>query len=329
MVGFSVMRPTPTRTFFLAIVAVAALGKPGGRALALPCCQGCSPAVASSQSFYLSRNAQLQEKLLRVYQRRTSLRQRIEAVSQLFLSTPYKRSPLGEGAEGVFDRDPLIRFDAFDCTTFVETVLALSLESDLDSGMRILQKIRYKDGKIDYLTRNHFTELDWVPNNIKAGFLRDITTEIAGQDAVEVSKTISKRQWYLRKSIASFHGRFSEDEKHCLLPALRALGEQFPDQRATLPVLPIQDLPRIIERIPSGAIVNLVRADQAGRTTIVSHQALLIKKNDKWYVRHASSIGRAVEDDPVFYDLSQYRDSRWPLIGLNLNLPQDPNSPIR
>ncbi len=258
-----------------------------------------------------------------------SLRQRIEAVSQLFLGTAYKPSPLGEGPEGVFDRDPLIRLDAFDCTTFVETVMALSLESDLDSGMRILQKIRYKDGKISYLTRNHFTELDWLPNNIKAGFLRDITTEITGQNAVEVSKTISKRKWYLRKSLASFHGRFSEDEKHCLLPALQALGEQFPDQRATLAVLPIHDLPRIIGRIPSGAIVNLVRADQADKPTIVSHQALLIKKNDKWYVRHASSAGRAVEDDPVFDALSEYGDSSWPLIGLNLNLPEDPNSPIR
>jgi hypothetical protein len=41
------------------------------------------------------------------------------------------------------DRDP--RFDDFDRTTFVETVMGLSLESDLD-----LQKIRYKDAKIGY-----------------------------------------------------------------------------------------------------------------------------------------------------------------------------------
>jgi hypothetical protein len=168
-----------------------------------------------------------------------------------------------------------------------------------------------------------------VPNNIKASFLRDITTEVAGQDAVEVSKTISKRKWYLGKSIASFHGRFSAYEKHCLLPALQALGEQFPDQRATLPVLPINDLPRVIERIPSGTIVNLVRADQADKPTIVSHQVLLIKKRDKWYVRHASSAGGAVEDDPLFDTFWEYSDSSWPLIGFNLNMLQDPNSPIR
>ena len=41
---------------------------------------------------------------------------------QSFLGAPYMNSPLGEDVAP--DSDPLIRFDAFDCTTFVETVLA-------------------------------------------------------------------------------------------------------------------------------------------------------------------------------------------------------------
>ena len=237
---------------------------------------------------------------------------------------PTSIGALGEGPDGEFDRDPLIRFDAFDCTTFVETVMALSLDSDLDSAMRTLQKIRYKDGQIGYATRNHFIELDWVPNNVRAGYLRDITSDVAGRNALEIHKTISKRQWYLRKSPASLEGGFAEDEKQRLVPKMQHLGEQFPDERATLIVLPVKALPLALANIPSGTIANLVHVDQRDKETIVSHQVFLIKKSDGWYVRHAAS-DKAVEDDPIDI-LDRYRDLRWRLIGLNLNVLHDPAS---
>ena len=75
---------------------------------------------------------------------------------QSYLGTRYMESPLGEGRAP--DVDPLIRFDAFDCTTFVETVLA---DGDVDT----LNQIRYRDGEIGFETRNHFIESDWLANN--------------------------------------------------------------------------------------------------------------------------------------------------------------------
>lgn len=77
-------------------------------------------------------------------------------MGEQYLGTPYVPDPLGEGFAP--DADPLIRFDAFDCTTFVETVLA-------DGNINKLNKIRYKDGKINFINRNHFTESDWLSNN--------------------------------------------------------------------------------------------------------------------------------------------------------------------
>jgi hypothetical protein len=291
---------------------------------AVACCQGCSSSVAPIRQFRSASNTNIQQKLRRIHQQAASLPQRVEAISELFLGVPYKLGPLGEGPDGEFDRDPLIRFDVFDCTTFVETVMALSLERDLDSATRTLQKIRYKNGQIGYATRNHFTELDWVPNNVRAGYLHDITSEVAGRNAVEISKTISKREWYLRKSLASLKGGFPEEEKQRLLPKLQLLGEQFPDERATLTVLPMQALPLALAHIPSGTIANLVHADRPGTETIVSHQVFLIKKNEGWYVRHAAS-GKAVEDDPIDI-LERYKGSSWRLFALNLNVLHDPKS---
>ena len=57
-----------------------------------------------------------------------------------YLGAKYVNEPLGE--EKLPDTDPLIRFDAFDCVTFVETSLA-------DGDLEKLTKIRYKDGNID------------------------------------------------------------------------------------------------------------------------------------------------------------------------------------
>lgn len=77
-------------------------------------------------------------------------------IGEQYLGKKYIINPLGEEKQP--DTDPLIRFDAFDCSTFVDTVLA---DGDKDK----LTKIRYKDGKIDILNRNHFTESDWLENN--------------------------------------------------------------------------------------------------------------------------------------------------------------------
>jgi len=293
-------------------------------ALAAVCLVGC--AAAPRGPYVPPTDAQVQRELSRVHARAGSLQRRVEAVSERFIGTPYKLGPLGEGPDGLFDRDPLARFDEFDCTTFVETVMALSLESDLTAAEATLQKIRYKDGQIGYATRNHFTELDWIPHNVWAGYLRDITADVAGTDAVEVSKTISKREWYLAKTTASFEGRFSEEEKRRLLPQWRALGAQFPDERAALTIVPMAALHRALPRIPSGTVANLVRADQPDKPTMVSHQVLLIKKKDGWYVRHAA-FGKAVEDDPIDAYFQRYAGSSWPLLGLNLNALRDPKKP--
>jgi N-acetylmuramoyl-L-alanine amidase-like len=284
----------------------------------------CGSPVAPLGHSQLLSNTQIQEELRRIHQQAASLPQRVEAISELFLGVPYKLGALGEGPGGEFDRDPMIRFDAFDCTTFVETVMALALNSDLDRATRTLQKIRYKDGQIGYATRNHFIELDWVPNNVRTGYLRDITSDVAGRDAVKVHKAISKRRWYLRKSPASLEGGFSKEEKQHLVSKLRHLGKRFPDERATLTVVPLKALPQALAKIPSGTIANLVHADRRDRATIVSHQVLLIKKSDGWYMRHAA-LGKAVEDDPIGI-LGSYRDLRWRLIGLNFDVLHDPTS---
>ena len=100
-----------------------------------------------------------------------------------YVGARYANDPLGEGRAP--DTDPLIRFDAFDCTTFVETVLA-------DGDVQKLNKIRYADGVPDFTRRNHFIETDWLSNN------SDIVQNVSGRYAPTAvhTVTIDKKNWF-------------------------------------------------------------------------------------------------------------------------------------
>ncbi len=103
-------------------------------------------------------------------------------IGDKYVGKKYVNNPLGEGF-GI-DADPLIRTDAFDCTTFVETALA-------DGDIQRLNKIRYKNGFVNFVNRNHFVETDWLPNN--SDILTDVTKKY-GRTAVRHVK-IDRANW--------------------------------------------------------------------------------------------------------------------------------------
>lgn len=276
----------------------------------------CAPAGAVDR-------AVLKKELKPIARSHASLGERMAAVSALFLGTPYRWGPLGEGPKGEFDRDPLARYDLFDCTTLVETSLALALQPDLGKAEKLLQKIRYKDGVIDYAHRNHFPSVDWLPNNEKAGFVRDITRELAGDKTRTAEKTISKRAWYAAKTekdLENFDG-VSAAEKAALVEKWRRVGEKMPDQQGKVDYVPLEDLPAVLPRVPDGSIASLVRADDPKKVVLISHQAILVHKDGVQYARQAS-FGKDVRDIPALEYFQGYSTSTWRLLGLHIDVPQ-------
>jgi len=106
-----------------------------------------------------------------------------EYIGEKYIGAKYVANPLGEGTPP--DPDPNIRFDAFDCTTFVETALA---DGDIDK----LTKIRYRDGNVDFANRNHFIETDWMANN--SDIVKNITQKFGPTSGRRV--TIDKQKWF-------------------------------------------------------------------------------------------------------------------------------------
>ena len=94
------------------------------------------------------------------------------------LGVPYVAGTL----DGNKEEQLVIRTDALDCTTFVETVLALTIadkrgERDIEGFKKALTQVRYRDGILNgYASRLHYFS-DWIHNNEQMGFVKECTSE--------------------------------------------------------------------------------------------------------------------------------------------------------
>ena len=242
--------------------------------------------------------------------------EKVSFLSAYFVGKNSRLGPLGEVNYDIFDRDPLYSFSDFDCTTFVETIMALSLSKDMDDFYSNIIKIRYEYGKISFKSRNHFISLDWIPNNTALGLLKDITDQISPSE--ESSALIDKKNWYKKLTLSNISREdLSEEEKFTLLKQLRSLGENFIPTLAKIRYIEftsIYDNPLILNSIPNGSIISIVKpnwdlTESIGTHLNVSHQGLAIWKDGALFYRHASLQFGKVMDTPMLQFLYKYKEN--------------------
>jgi hypothetical protein len=103
-------------------------------------------------------------------------------IARLFINTPYKAGTI----ESAGKEKLVINWSAFDCTTFVETVLAFA-KCIRTGGIshhyfrKNLKLIRYRQGKVDgYSSRLHYFT-DWMRDNENKKLLSDISRGLGGK----------------------------------------------------------------------------------------------------------------------------------------------------
>lgn len=234
------------------------------------------------------------------------LQERLLEVSRRFIDTPYRHSPLGEGDGGVLDPDPLIRFDLVDCLTYVEEVLAMSLARAPAEVDGLLAQLRYA-GQVDYADRNHLMEAQWLPNNAKKGFLRDVTRRYGGADVVQATKTITEATWSSKSSAE-----------------LQLPGEKRVTGTFSLNVIPLEKVVAHARAVPSGTILILVRADLPLKATRVTHLGFVVQKRKRTYLRHAArgTYMRVVDEDLETFLLRNSKYEKWKVSGVSLYEPR-------
>lgn len=224
------------------------------------------------------------------------------------LGRPYVSDPLGEG--GGIDPDPIARYDAFDCLTFTEEVLALALAGDPIQASQIRKDLRYgPENAISYLNRRHFMELQWIPGVIRDGWLRDATSEYG--DVVLLEKTVTSetwRSWQPRK-------RFAHTD------------EELPKGQMRLEVLPLATAREVANRIRPGSVVLTVRTDRPSIPIWVTHVSLVVPDpSGKPQLRHATKIGEGGTRDHSLDWYLQHLESysNWRVLGISILEPVEP-----
>lgn len=233
---------------------------------------------------------------------------RLLPVSERFLGTPYGVSPLGEG-QGK-DPDPLIRFDLVDCLTYVEETIALALAKSPEQVDPLLAALRYQK-QVLYEDRNHLMEAQWLPSNVKKGFLREATAKYGGPDVEHSAKVITAATWR------------SPSSQALDLPEERRLVGRFP-----LDMVPLDKAAARIREVPSGTLMLVVREDLPGKVTRITHLGFVVQKGRRTFLRHASRnpFMRVVDEDVEGFFTRNARYEKWRVDGVSFYdvLPQGP-----
>lgn len=263
-------------------------------------------------SFAFPSSPEEAQQLLSKFSNETNTQERLDFYSKIFLGLPYgKNGPLGEGPEGRFDRDPLYRFDLFDCTTYVETVVALALSRTVNEFENNLDKIRYEDGDVDYLKRNHFTDLQWIPFNTANGYMSEINQKVFPPEELKTAQAIINfPNWLKSHKIEQIIAPLETIEtRRALLEELKSLASQYKQSVARVSYISIKSIllkPSLLNSIPSGAIINFVRPNWDLTTTSgthqnISHQGFIFRNNKIPILRHATITGKVEEISLVQY----------------------------
>lgn len=100
---------------------------------------------------------------------------RVEYIARLFLGKPYVAHTLESEVEML-----TVNIDEVDCTTFIETVIALAYtvgegRSSWRDFIHNLEKIRYRNGRLDgYSSRLHYIS-DWIIDNNHRGNIKEVS----------------------------------------------------------------------------------------------------------------------------------------------------------
>jgi hypothetical protein len=186
---------------------------------------------------------------------------KIEFISAAFLETPYLPDTLiGSAATAEV---LVLRLDGVDCFTLLDYVEALRRSSDFASFKEALRRIRYREERVDFLSRNHFLS-EW--GEAGSEHLRDVTSLLGGEGVRRVEKQLNRKK-----------------DGTLYLPG-------YPVKKREIAYIPPEAVDEsVIARLRSGDYVGIY-SPRPGLD--VSHCGIVVKREGEVFLRHASSTSR-------------------------------------
>lgn len=166
------------------------------------------------------------------------------------LNQPYQIYLLGEAPYELTDPDPMYCLAQSDCVTFCEHMYAMAFAHDWPSFFSLLQRLRYKDGIVGILTRNHETAVQWNPNN--AWLFEDTTRSLGAAKQSLIMTTL----WQPHEFFKNF-----------------GILSHLPDVLWTDAYIPRDRLHLILSELRDGDFVNFIQNDD--KYQIVTHVGMI------------------------------------------------------
>ena len=175
----------------------------------------------------------------------------MQAVGRHFRGRPYRTGTLDVPRTETL----VVRFDGFDCVTFVETALALARGAQASDTTyagfaRRLAEQRYRDGgPVGYCGRLHyFTE--WITNNAKRGHVRRLGAQLEGRPLRDTLDFMSTHR--------SAYDRFATDDS--LFACVQGMETRLRAQQRRDPVryVPQDSIRAVYDQLRAGDVVALV-----------------------------------------------------------------------
>lgn len=208
----------------------------------------------------------------------------LEKTALFFLGRPYRAHTL----EGSSEEHLTVNLREFDCTTFVETVLALSLTTasevpSFETFISLLQSLRYRNGVVEgYASRLHYAT-DWLWENEQRGLICNLSASLGGvKEQKSLNFITAHREAY---------SRLKEDD--AMLERI-AVMEEMVNGRGGFYYLPKERIKKMADHIPHMAIILFSTAIEG---LDVTHMGFAFRKGEQLTFLHASSTGEVKVDE--------------------------------
>ncbi len=271
----------------------------------VPICLICSAALASQSRLPFSTVFKGQDQFNRLVAKAKAenwkalpIGERTAAVGQALVGTRYKHFTLE-----IDNRieSPSVNFNGMDCWTFFEIALGFArMLNEPESNwtpermLYYVEQDRYRAGQCtgEYLSRLHYLE-DWLYDNSRRGLLEDLTRDLGGRSAREMSTG-----WR--------HYRYLAANRSLLGPLAR--------MEANVSSRPLYQIPKsqvkaIEPKLRSGDVIGVISRERNGLYS-TAHVGLALRTSDGvLHFMHASSpsnYGRVVVDDELSKYLYRY-----------------------
>lgn len=232
------------------------------------------------------------------------------SIARRFLKVPYVAHTLEVNKE----EQLVVNLHELDCTTFVETVLALkrcieAKQKTFDDYCKALQKIRYEGGaEPDYRKRLHYFTL-WMDDNERMGVVKSVETPNPPYTAIQKVNVD-----YMTTHVNSYK---MLKEHPAWKPAIRALEQKINGKKYRyIPKSQIKNTKLLRQCVHDGDIISIL-TNIKGLDT--QHIGFAVWHKDGLHLLNASSIHKKVVEEPM--TLRQYLGKHKTMTGIRVCRP--------